>query len=139
MNQKNIEDKLTAKNIQPTAMRLLVLDYLLKQDSAITLAGLEKGLYPADRITIYRTLKTFEDKGVVHAIEDGSGSTKYAMCKEECSISGHHDLHIHFYCINCENTFCLPRTSIPQVDLPSSFVPVEYNLVVKGMCPDCQK
>lgn len=136
---RNIEDKLTAKNIQPTAMRLLVLDYLLKQGSAITLAWLEKGLYPADRITIYRTLKTFEDKGVVHAIEDGSGATKYAMCKEECSISGHRDLHVHFFCNDCKNTFCLPRTNVPEVDLPSNFTPVEYNLVVKGICPHCLK
>lgn len=136
---RNIEYKLTAKNIQPTAMRLLVLDYLLKQDSAITLTGLEKGLYPADRITIYRTLKTFEDKGVVHAIEDGSGATKYAMCIEECSISGHRDLHVHFFCNDCKNTFCLPKTSIPKVDLPSNFAPVEYDLVVKGICPDCLK
>jgi len=136
---QNIENKLTAKDIQPTAMRLLVLDYLLQQDSAITLTGLEKGLYPADRITIYRTLKTFEDKGIIHSIEDGSGATKYAMCKEECSIGGHHDLHVHFYCNNCKNTFCLPRTSIPEVELPSNFAPLEYNLVVKGVCPDCLK
>src|ERR1700730_5508524 len=94
------EQKLINKNINPTAMRILVLNFLLKQNSAISLSDIEKGLKPADRITIYRTLKTFEEKGLVHVIDNGTGTPKYALCMDECDADKHHDTHVHFYCIS---------------------------------------
>ncbi|MDB5030133.1 hypothetical protein [Mucilaginibacter sp.] len=60
------EQKLADKNINPTAMHILVFNLLLKQNSTISLTDIEKSLEPADRITIYRTLKTFEVKGLIH-------------------------------------------------------------------------
>lgn len=133
-----IEQKLKDKEINPTAMRLLVLDHLLEQHTAISLSDIEKGLAPADRITIYRTLKTFEDHGLVHSIEDGTGVPKYAICLEECDAHAHHDLHVHFYCNSCKETFCLPKSKVPQIGLPKGFIFQEMNLVVKGVCNRCQ-
>jgi Fur family ferric uptake transcriptional regulator len=131
--------KLTNKNITPTAMRMLVLDFLLKQKSAISLSDIEKGLAPADRITIYRTIKTFEEKGLAHAIDDGTGSPKYALCADECDADHHYDMHVHFYCIHCGETICLPDSKIPQITLPMSFRSLEMNLTVKGVCDKCTK
>jgi Fur family ferric uptake transcriptional regulator len=134
----NVEQKLSNKNIQPTAMRILVLNSLLEQNSAVSLSDIEKNLEPADRITIYRTLKTFEGKGLVHMIDDGTGSPKYALCLEECDATQHHDLHVHFNCVLCKETFCLPDTKIPEILLPDNFTSTEMNLVVKGICSKCK-
>ena len=131
------EQKLIDKSINPTAMRLLVLNLLLKQHAAISLSDIEKNLEPADRITIYRTLKTFEEKGMIHIIDDGTGSPKYALCLEACDASHHHDLHVHFYCTACKETFCLPDSKIPDFSLPDGFTSAEMNLVVKGVCNNC--
>ncbi|MDA9555824.1 transcriptional repressor, partial [Pelobium sp.] len=125
------------KEIKPTAMRLLVLEFLLKQPASINLNDLENGLEPADRITLYRTLKTFELKGLVHAIKDGTGSTKYALCAADCQTGHHHDVHVHFYCNSCKETFCLPNTLIPKIQLPIKFQPNEMNLLMKGICDKC--
>lgn len=133
-----VEQKLVEKKINPTAMRLLVLDLLLQQSSAISLSDIEKNLEPADRITIYRTLKTFEEKGLTHTIDDGTGTPKYALCAEECDDHEHHDLHVHFYCNSCKETFCLPNSKIPDVMLPNGFAPAEMNLIVKGTCDKCK-
>src|ERR1700749_5042769 len=115
------EQKLIDKSINPTAMRLLVLNLLLKQHAAISLSDIEKNLEPADRTTIYRTLKTFEEKGLTHIIDDGTGTPKYALCAEECDDHEHHDLHVHFYCNSCKEPFCLPNSKIPDVMLPNGF------------------
>jgi Fur family ferric uptake transcriptional regulator len=131
------EQKLTDKKINPTAMRLLVLDLLLKQTSAISLSDIEKGLETADRTTIYRTLKTFEEKGLTHIIDDGTGTPKYALCIDDCDSDEHHDLHVHFYCAVCKETFCLPDSKIPSISLPNNFAATEMNLVVKGICSNC--
>ncbi|HXI01168.1 MAG TPA: hypothetical protein VNI52_12950 [Sphingobacteriaceae bacterium] len=94
---KNIEEKLLEKKINPTAMRLLVLDFMLQQKGALSLTDIEKGLAPADRITIYRSLKSFEEHGLVHSIDDGTGAPKYALCVDDCDTVAHHDLHVHFH------------------------------------------
>jgi len=118
-------------------MRLLVLDYLLNQTSAISLNNLETYFLRSDRITLYRTLKTFEEKGLVHRIEDGSGSVKYALCPEDCSTEEHHDLHVHFFCNQCQETFCLPKSTIPEIILPEKFKTLQVNLIAKGTCAKC--
>jgi Fur family ferric uptake transcriptional regulator len=132
-----IEQKLTDKSISPTAMRLLVLDFLLKQHAAISLSDIEKGLSPADRVTIYRTLKTFQERGLVHSIDDGTATPKFALCADECGADEHQDMHVHFYCIACKETFCLPDSKIPHIRLPTRFSPLEMNLMVKGVCDQC--
>ncbi|WP_158798057.1 Fur family transcriptional regulator [Pedobacter sp. L105] len=134
---KDLEVVLTKKEINPTAMRLLVLEFMLKQSSAISLRDLEKGLEPSDRITLYRVLKKFEENGLVHSIDDGSGAAKYAICKEDCGAGHHHDLHVHFFCNSCKETSCLPKSLIPQVVLPEGFASEEVSLMVKGTCNKC--
>lgn len=134
---QNIEKKLLEKGIKPTAMRLLVLDFMISQQGALSLTDIETGLAPADRITIYRSLKTFEEQGVVHSIDDGSGAPKFALCIDDCNSIGHHDLHVHFHCITCQETFCLPDLTLPSISLPNGFKSEETNLIVKGTCDKC--
>lgn len=135
---KPLEDILREKEISPTAMRLLVLEYLLQQSAAVSLPQLESDFHHADRTTLYRTLKTFEEKGLIHCIKDGSEATKYALCADACKDGEHYDLHLHFHCSRCGETYCLPRTTIPEVILPTNFWVDELSLVAKGICDRCQ-
>ncbi|WP_394771897.1 Fur family transcriptional regulator [Mucilaginibacter sp.] len=136
---KELENKLLEKQINPTAMRLVVFDYLLKQTNAVSLTDMEISLEKTDRVTLYRSVKTFEEHGLVHRIEDGTGVTKFALCQPSCTIDGHHDLHVHFYCTNCGETHCLPKTQIPEVKLPGGYERKEISLLVKGLCSECKK
>lgn len=136
---KELENRLFEKGINPTAMRLVVLDYLLKQNNAVSLTDMELSLERTDRVTLYRSIKTFEDHGLVHRIEDGTRTAKFALCQPSCTLDGHHDLHIHFYCTNCEETYCLPKTQIPEVKLPDGYQVDQVSLVVKGICVECTK
>ena len=134
---KDSEIKLMQRNIRPTAMRMLVLDVLLKMDTAISLRELEDMMEHSDRITLYRTLKTFQENGMVHSIDDGTGAPKYALCEDSCNCDMETDLHVHFHCKACRETFCLPKYKIPEIKLPSSFSPEDASLVVKGTCANC--
>lgn len=137
MDTKLLESRLLEKKTTPTAMRLLVLDFLLKQSAALSLTELETGMAPTDRVTLYRTIRTFEEHGLVHRIEDGTGVTKFALCQTGCDGNGHHDLHVHFYCTGCRETHCLPKTYIPEVQLPEAYTALETQLIVKGLCAQC--
>lgn len=133
---KNNDEKLTSRNIRPTAMRELVLDILTQQKMAISLSDLEQNFHKSDKVTLYRTLKTFEEKKLIHSIDDGTGAVKYALCKESCQCQPK-DLHIHFCCSKCQHTFCLNDVNIPAINLPVNFSIETINMVVKGVCAKC--
>lgn len=135
---KGIEEKLSSKDIKPTAMRILVMQKLMMSSSAISLSDLENYFEKADRTTLYRTLKTFEKSNLIHSIDDGTRIPKYALCMEGCKCKPE-DLHVHFHCSNCKETFCVTQTSIPKVQLPVNFELEEINMVIKGICSNCKK
>ena len=82
-------------------------------------------------------LKHFEEKEIVHQIDDGTGITKYALCEKGCNCEIETDLHLHFHCNNCNETICLTEHKIPQIKVPDGFVSENVNLVVKGICDKC--
>jgi len=135
MNEE-LENKLEKSDIKPTAMRLLVLQYMMSQTKAISLADIEQGIEFAEKSTLFRTLKTFLEKKLIHSIEDGSGHLKYALCLEECECIPEH-LHYHFHCNQCKETFCLNTQHIPVIELPKDFIMQQANMVIKGICANC--
>jgi len=135
---KENEFKLENRNIKPTAMRELVLKVLSEQTSAVSLADIENIFDKADKTTLYRTLKTFEENKLIHSIDDGTGAVKYALCKETCQCHPE-DLHVHFLCTKCKQTFCLTDIPVPSINLPFDFTLENINMVVKGVCSNCRK
>ena len=131
-----LEEKLEKRNIKPTAMRLLVLRKLVESGAAISLKDLDVMFEQADKATLYRTLKTFEDKKLIHSIDDGTGSVKYALCEEGCECKPQ-DQHIHFHCAKCGETYCLRQSKIPQTQIPSGFKAASASMVYKGTCANC--
>ena len=134
---ETIEQLLTSKNIRVTATRLLIYKFLAEKQVAATLSDIENAFEKADRTTLYRTVKTFVEKDIVHQIDDGTGTVKYALCEQDCSCEIETDLHLHFHCNNCNETVCLTDHKIPQIKVPDGFVSENVNLVVKGICDKC--
>lgn len=133
---KHIEGLLISKQVQPTPMRILVLDFLLQQHAAASLTDIENSFAQSDRVTIYRTLKTFEKKGLIHCVQDGI-TAKYALCQNDCDANVHQDTHLHFYCTRCKETVCLPAVKIPGIVVPGNYVVAEMSLIARGVCEKC--
>ena len=134
---ETIEQILESKNIRVTAMRMLIYKFLVEKEVAVTLSDIENAFEKADRTTLYRTIKTFEEKDIVHQIDDGTGITKYALCEKDCNCEIESDLHLHFHCTNCNKTICLTENKIPKITVPDGFISENVNLVVKGICDKC--
>jgi len=136
MNKKNI-DILNDKNVKPTAVRELVLDVFLENPYALSSSDIEEKLPWGDRVTLFRTLKTFEQKGVIHQINDGSSSVKYALCADNCEATEHFDIHPHFHCDKCGKTICLEKQEINIPNIPNDIIVNDYSLILKGLCAEC--
>lgn len=132
-----LEHTLDQREIAPTSMRLLVLRVLIESKKALSLTDLEAKFDRADKATLFRTLRTFEKKKLVHAIDDGTGAKKYALCAQECDCKVEQQ-HIHFHCTNCNETFCLSQTKIPSAQIPVGFEVDSVSMVFKGKCFNCR-
>ncbi len=131
-----IKNILLRHELRHTACREAVLAYFMSQNSALSHGNLEKDLATFDRVTIYRTLKTYLEKGILHKVlaEDG---LRYALCKEVCASHGHHHDHVHFKCTTCGKIICLDQINVPAIVLPTGFVRHELNLLIQGVCNKC--
>ena len=134
-----VQDILKKAGLKATPVRTQVLEVILSSQHAIDQGQIEARSGHIDRITLYRTLKSFEEKGLIHKITDTKANVKYAGCKSECvEHRHHHDNHMHFECEDCHNTFCLEENTIPQLAVPGKFQVKEINITMKGKCEECQ-
>ena len=133
---KNEETILQQRNIKPTAMRLLVVEKLLKQQYAISHKELADQFENADNVTLFRTLKTFLEHKLIHTIDDGTGVVKYALCQSGCSCNPS-ELHTHFHCLQCKRTFFLTDAEIPKINILQNFKFECVNLALTRRCDRC--
>lgn len=134
------EQLLRSSQLKVTQPRLRVLEIIDTKESAISQPELEKILgSEIDRVTLYRILGSFEEKGILHKVFDLNGTATYAICSTECSTHQHDDQHVHFICSTCNSVFCLNEISSPKVQLPDGFSLQSVSVNAVGLCDKCRK
>lgn len=136
MAEKRSERLLKHKEVKPTAMRILVAEEFLKNSEAKSLQTIEEALPKADKVTIYRTIRTFLDNDIIHSVLLPDGQTKYALCEHE---DHQHHVHPHFTCNKCGETHCLPETNIKMETFPREYQISDVLLTLSGICPKCSQ
>lgn len=138
MNEHEIKDILQRSGLRVTRQRTDVLHIFDNKKVALSQADIEKSL-PAhfDRITLYRILRSLEANNILHKVLDDSGTSRYALCGDNCSEKEHQHEHVHFKCTSCEKIQCLEEVEIPPVKLPQGFLFGEAKLLVEGTCKSC--
>ncbi len=121
-----------------TDSRQKILEFFTNSFEALAHSDIEKlGKENFDRVTIYRTLQIFVEKGILHTIPTADNSVLYALCKDNCEEGHHHDKHVHFVCNVCGRAFCLESVSFPRVTAPRGFKVYQTDIVLKGVCGTC--
>lgn len=136
---KMVEETLKSHNIRPTVNRRSILKLFLESSFALSHGDIEQWLGSrCDRVTIYRTLETFVEHGLIHKISDETNVMKYALCgPDRCSLHRHDDRHLHFQCRKCGHTFCLPLIKIPDVAVPEGYQLQTLSMTAEGLCREC--
>lgn len=133
-------DILRRNGLSITESRREILYFFIKSDGALTHADIENNTKISfDRVTVYRTLQTFVEKGIIHQIPTTDNTILYALCKDHCEAGHHHDEHVHFICKDCEKTICLDEVIVPQVKFPKGFTALQAAMIVNGICGDCRQ
>lgn len=129
---------LKRNNLKITQPRLRVLAIISEKKTAISQPELEKILgKDIDRVTLYRILGSFEEKGILHKVFDLNGTATYAICSTKCTAHHHHDQHVHFICSICNSVYCLDEISVPKISLPTNFSLHAVVINAVGICDKC--
>lgn len=135
--------------LRTTEPRERILEIFQNSAFALSHGDIEESIGEGiDRVTIYRTLKTFVEHGILHTVPDQQQGIRYALCAATCQEGEenedhlhhqHHHFHnhLHFRCEMCKQTQCLPQSKLPEIELPSGFVSKEAVFLVYGICRTC--
>jgi Fur family ferric uptake transcriptional regulator len=135
--EHRLNDILRRKHLSVTDSRKKILSLFLVNPDALAHGDIEKKAGEKfDRVTVYRTLQTFVEKGIVHTIPTSDNSVRYALCKD-CGEGHHHDNHVHFVCTACTATICLDDVVSPEIKLPPGYGAKSVEVVINGVCRKC--
>lgn len=134
MDENTNIEILRQNDLKITPLRLSILDSFHTNDIALTAKEIRKKIDESDRVSVYRNLKTFLGKGILHEVIDSEGIVRYAVSKN--NQNQEHD-HVHFKCNNCNNTYCLEKECLQEYSLPAGFKGEKIHILIEGLCKRC--
>ncbi len=139
---ERIGDVLRARGLRRMASRIQVLAVLEPVNGHLPVAEIYKrmreclpsGTHAPDVATVYRTVTTLVDQGVLHALTLDGGVTTYGL-----ATAPHH----HAVCTNCGTIIEVPArqlsSALEHAMAGSSFALSDAaGLTLHGLCPQCQ-
>lgn len=136
---KNTKEILKSHKLRVTAFREEVLQLFQDSEPTLSLKDLEGSLQNYDRVTLYRTLKAFEDHGIIHKVPTENQQVYYGICKDSCGPNQHHHSHAHFSCKKCENVYCVETEAVRfGKNVIDGYKVDKLEILMEGICPDCR-
>lgn len=136
-DQRQIDRMLLDSGIRIKAVRRIILSSLISFGRPVSHSQL-KQVEPVktyDRVTIYRTLRTLQKGGLVHAVRGTDGITRF--CAHPPAARGCPGNHPHFVCEHCGRMVCLIDQRMPRVKVPEKYTVEGKQFLVFGLCEGC--
>lgn len=129
------EETLKQFNLRKTKIRVAVLDSLSQSTVAQSYSTMQNALHEFDRTTLYRTLLTLTEYGLIHKAYEENGESFYARCFGCTGIDHKHE-HLHLKCSKCGGVECVEISEQLKANLAQ--LPFEeVNIYAKGPCASC--
>lgn len=139
---ERIRELLRTHGLRRTLPRIAVLVVLEPVDGHLSVAEIHRRVVetsapdkqPPDVATVYRTVTTLVEQGVLHALTVEGGITTYGLAKNP---------HHHAVCTQCGAIIEVPAqrlsSALKHASRASSFTLSEQaGLTLHGLCPRCQ-
>lgn len=134
------EQILERYELSKTSIRLQVLNILRHKRFAMSEQDIKTELQGEfDRSTLYRTIRAFIEKDIVHRIVDDQNKSQYVLNKALMNFKHYEQEHLHFKCQQCGKLYCLENIPVKDYSLPQGFVPLQSEFLILGICDECNK
>ncbi len=133
MNSLEIKQKIIASGLHPSLQRIRILEHLYAHEGHFTAdqiyAVLLNEMPTLSKATVYNTLNTFADAGLVRVLSLDEHEQRF-------DVTTH--THGHFKCRSCGAIINFP-IDIDSLHIKTleAFQVHEKNITFYGLCPDC--
>ncbi|HRR29610.1 MAG TPA: Fur family transcriptional regulator, partial [Victivallales bacterium] len=101
-------------------------------DAMIIFKNIRKKIPSISFDTVYRTLRTFEEKGIIKLI---------GVWGDKQRFDGNNEKHHHFICLACGKILDINDNEIDNLVIPREVYKVGYpkyiHVEIRGICSDC--
>lgn len=134
LREEQLRQLLVDRGFRVTGQRLQVLRELAKLRTPISHPELTERLSgtPLDRVTIYRSLVSLTEAGVLVRTQLGDGVWRFELPQTEGKEHGNHP---HFVCTDCGDISCLAANSVSLRGEAARNEVAEVQL--RGRCVSC--
>lgn len=128
--------EIKAASLKVTPARVATMQLFESHDSPLDAQHLVEHLVKEgiDRVTVFRLLNAFVEKGLIRKLEFGEGKARYELSSKE----DHH----HLICEQCGTVSDIEDTVIPalekHIDSSHHFKVNRHSLEFFGLCQECQ-
>jgi len=129
----SIIDILKENDIAPSMQRIKILEYLQSYKTHPTAdmiyQALANEMPTLSKTTVYNTLKTFSEKGILVALSLFENEVRYEYNTEP---------HIHFKCTKCNKIYDLDKTyDRYDENMIDGHKVDEHHVNLRGICKNC--
>ena len=122
--------------LKATAVRMEILEILLNAPEPLAHREVLKraGRKGPDRVSVYRALQAFVEKGIAHRLVTEDRVGRFAL-----SVANRtHPFHPHFLCRSCGKVECMTRIRMPALTGGKIGHRIEEHYwYMRGICPTC--
>jgi Fur family transcriptional regulator, ferric uptake regulator len=130
--------QLESAGLSKTPQRIAVLNILMNADAPVNISSLRQALAAKtriDRVTIYRILSLFKQRGIIRDITSTGGASFFELATIENPV------HPHFICRNCARLSCLEPLTFSQasqwVSQKGDYSIENIEINISGLCAGC--
>ena len=137
ITSKDAELILSKSGISKTKFRTNLLNLFISSNKSLSVEEIMDFFENSiNKVTVYRSLDSFENKGIIHKVPDSNNHKRYSLCNDQCNINSHN--HGHFICYSCSQTFCLDNIKSPDLTNLKEYDIKELKLIIEGYCKECR-
>lgn len=131
-----VNELLDMYQLNATKYRIRVLNFFDKTSTAQSVSALLAQMPDINRITLYRTLKSFVEKGILFKIPSMDNNQWYVISRhlQEPKILKNNS---YFICKMCHRTIPLDMNAVQNISLPVDCEIENVACVVNGKCAKC--
>jgi len=138
MDNQYFRELLQSRALKATNHRLNLLNKMQEYKSAMPYSALQESVKSMDRVTLYRTIESLKEQGIIHKAFQENNESYYAICGTSCDKDHHNHDHIHFKCIECDTVTCEQTIQSTEISIPGNEIH-KISIHIEGICKLCKR
>jgi Fur family transcriptional regulator, ferric uptake regulator len=142
ISEEQCNEILEQHTVRRTDTRVQILILFFKYEHALSHSDFEHKLgIHFDPVTLYRTIQTFEQGGIIHEVPAAPGDeeAKFALKHELLLGNKKHEQEVHFICEVCQQTYILQDILSYEMNYKGGYEVKSIEITAKGICKSCKK